>query len=86
MFSLFPDFLIVVSQPNIVQTIHQWKYDLFSFQMMHKSQFHKMYPYDWFCAPGSYIMIVLIWASVFRVVFFVDVCAGIGCCRETVIG
>jgi len=24
---------------NIVQTIHQWKYDLFSFQMMHKSQF-----------------------------------------------
>ncbi len=42
---------------NIVQTIHQWKYDLFSFQMMHKSQFHKMYPYDWFCAPGSHILI-----------------------------
>ncbi len=26
---------------------------LFSFQMMHKSQFHKIDPYDWFCAPGS---------------------------------
>ncbi len=24
---------------------------LFSFQMMHKSQFHKSDPYDWFCAP-----------------------------------
>ncbi len=21
--------------------------------MMHKSQFRKMYPYDWFCGPGS---------------------------------
>ncbi len=26
---------------------------LFSFQMMHTSQFHKIDPYDWFCAPGS---------------------------------
>jgi len=32
---------------NIVQTIHQWKYDLL---YMHKSQFHKMDTYDWFCA------------------------------------
>ncbi len=22
-------------------------------QMMHKSQFHKINPCDWFCAPGS---------------------------------
>ncbi len=21
--------------------------------MMHKSQFQKIYPYDWFCGPGS---------------------------------
>ncbi len=34
---------------NILQTIHQWKYYLFSFQMMHKSQFPKMDRYDWFC-------------------------------------
>ncbi len=33
--------------------IHQWKYDLLSVQMMHKSQIWKMSPYDWFCAPGS---------------------------------
>jgi len=37
---------------NIVQTIHQWKYDLFSIHMMHTSQYHKN---DWFCAPGSRI-------------------------------
>ncbi len=30
---------------------------LFSFQMMHKSQFQKMYTYDWFCAPGSHISV-----------------------------
>ncbi len=28
---------------------------LFSFQMMYKSQFRKMDPYDWFCAPGSHM-------------------------------
>ncbi len=28
---------------------------LFSFQMMHTSQFHKIDPYDWFCAPGSHM-------------------------------
>ncbi len=28
---------------------------LFSFQMMHKSQFRKIGPYDWFCGPGSHI-------------------------------
>ncbi len=38
---------------NIVQTIHQWKYYLFSFLMMHKSQFLNIAPYDWFCAPES---------------------------------
>ncbi len=26
---------------------------LFSFHMMHKSQFRKIDPYDWFCDPGS---------------------------------
>ncbi len=39
---------------NIVRTIHQWTYYVFSFQMMHKSQFKKMDPYDWFCAPVTY--------------------------------
>jgi len=34
-----PDFQLVVSWPNIVQTIHQWKAYLFSFQGMSKSQF-----------------------------------------------
>ncbi len=48
-FSIFRFFCTRFS--NIVQTIHQWKYDLFSFQMMHKS--HD--PYDWFCAPGSHL-------------------------------
>ncbi len=28
---------------------------LFSFQMMHTSQFHKTDPYDWFCGPGSHL-------------------------------
>ncbi len=26
-----------------------------SYQMMHKSQFWKIVPYDWFCGPGSHI-------------------------------
>ncbi len=30
---------------------------LFNFQIMHKSQFCKTDPYDWFCAPGSHIYI-----------------------------
>ncbi len=29
---------------------------LFSFQMIHKSQFRKIDTYDWFCGPGSHIM------------------------------
>ncbi len=29
---------------------------LIYFQMMYKSQFLKMYTYDWFCAPGSHIV------------------------------
>ncbi len=39
-FFLYPqisDFQIVASQPNFVQTIHQWKYNLFSIQLMYKS-------------------------------------------------
>ncbi len=43
-----PDLQIVVSQPNIT-SIEAY---LFSFQMMHKSQFKKIDPYDCFCAPG----------------------------------
>ncbi len=27
--------------------------------MMYKSQFHKIDPYDWFCAPGSHLFIYL---------------------------
>ncbi len=30
-----------------------------SFQMMHKSQFPKIGPYDWFCGPGSHIYIYI---------------------------
>ncbi len=26
---------------------------------MHTSQFHKIDPYDWFCAPGSHIRVIL---------------------------
>ncbi len=25
-----------------------------SYDVMYKSQFRKMYPYDWFCGPGSH--------------------------------
>ncbi len=28
--------------------------------MMYKSQFRKMDPYDWFCAPGSHIVYLLV--------------------------
>ncbi len=28
---------------------------LFSFNMMHKSKFWKIDPYDWFCSPGSHL-------------------------------
>ncbi len=38
---------------NTVQTKHQCKAYLFSFQMMHKSQFPQIDSYDWFCAPWS---------------------------------
>ncbi len=30
---------------------------LFSFQIMYKSQFRKIDPYDWFCGPVSHIRI-----------------------------
>ncbi len=32
---------------------------LFSFQMMYKSQFQEIDPYDWFCGPGSHIELLL---------------------------
>ncbi len=33
---------------------------LFSFQMMYKSQFRKIDPYDWFCRPRvTYIVLLL---------------------------
>ncbi len=54
-----PDFQIVVSRPNIVQsyqTIHQCKAYLFSFQMMYKYTFRKIDHYDWFCGTGSHIL------------------------------
>ncbi len=35
---------IFISQPNIIQTIHQWKDYSFSFHMMQKSQFQKNGP------------------------------------------
>ncbi len=42
-----------------------------SFQMMHKSQFHKMACYDWFCAPGSHIWrISVVCALIFRWVMY----------------
>ncbi len=55
-------FQIVVSRPNIVlseQTLHQWKAYLFSFQIMYKSQFQKIDPYDWFCGLRSQMTIIL---------------------------
>jgi len=53
----FHRFFLVVSWPNIVQTIHQWKAYLFSFQGMSKSQFRKIDPCDWFCGPGLHTTI-----------------------------
>ncbi len=56
-FSIFRFFAPTDSRfTNIVQTIHQWKDYLFSFQMVYI--FHD--PYDWFCAPGSHILYVRI--------------------------
>ncbi len=37
-----------------------------SFQMMYKSQFWKIYPYDWFCGPGSHIINKYITKMYFR--------------------
>ncbi len=44
--------------------IHQWKAYLFSSiykLIIYKSQFWKMYPYAWFCGPGSHIIIIIIY-------------------------
>ncbi len=49
-----PDFQIVVSRPNIVLTNHTSMESVF-IQLIYKSRFQKMYPYDWFCDPGSQI-------------------------------
>ncbi len=35
--------------------IHQWKDYVFSFQMMYKSKFNKIYTYDLFCGQGSHM-------------------------------
>ncbi len=32
-----------------------WKEYLISFQMIYKSKFQKIDPYDWFCGPGSHM-------------------------------
>ncbi len=53
---------LYVSQILSLQTLYQWKVYLFSFQIMYKSQFRKMYPYDWFCGPGSHI----IWKHIYK--------------------
>ncbi len=63
-----PDFQIVVSRPNIAlsqQTIHQWKAYLFSIQIMYKSQFQNIDPYDWFCGPGSHMLTIILCLVVF---------------------
>ncbi len=52
-FSIFR-FFHTLRFSNIVQTIHQWKYNFFIFQMMRKSQFHKIDSYDWFCGCITY--------------------------------
>ncbi len=39
---------------------------LFSFQVMYKSQFHKIDPYDWFCGPGSHIYIYIYNIFIYR--------------------
>ncbi len=41
---------------------------LFSFQMMYKSPFQKMYPYDWFCGPGSQMSSVLSYFRLFELI------------------
>ncbi len=33
---------------------------LFSFQMIYTSQFRKIDPNDWFCGPGSHIVVILV--------------------------
>ncbi len=74
---IFSIFRFFCTLSNIVQTIHQWKYDLCIFQMMHKSQFHKIAPHDWFCAPGSHVQqvcMLLIFRGVFRRIFALNLC------------
>ncbi len=56
-----PDFQIVVFRSNMMYSIHQQKAYLFSFQVMYKSQFPKIDPYEWFCGPGSHMELSLIY-------------------------
>ncbi len=42
---------------------------LFSFQMMHKSQFYKLDSYDWFCAPGVTCQVVYQYVT-FQILYF----------------
>ncbi len=65
-----PDFQILSKQ-----SIHQWKYDLFSFQMIHKSQFRKIYPYYWdfFFYPYQFLFFYLLWIFFISVFFFLSI-------------
>ncbi len=56
-----PDFQIVVSQPNIVLYV-------FSFQMMYKSQFQKLDPYDWFWGPRLHIVCLICYDNYYSLV------------------
>jgi len=52
--------------------------------MMHKSQFVKMYTYDWFCAPGSHMAFIsqkteilyptMQWTSISRAMNKIKIC------------
>ncbi len=57
------DIKILVFRPNMVrslQTIHQRKAYLFSFQIMYKSQCQKIDTFDWVCCPGSHLTLLLV--------------------------
>ncbi len=55
-FSIFQFFCTQIFKYCPIITNHtSMKYYLFSFQLMHKLQFHKIETYDCFCAPESHI-------------------------------
>ncbi len=82
---IFSIFRFFCTLSNIAQTIHQWKYYLFSFQMMHTSQLHKIDPHDWFCAPGSH-MLKLQCLTVCKVLLYTVRCVSGSVCRSCVTG